>query len=37
MDEGDEKNGDIAMARVRGAAAGAAGAAGTAGKKVKRE
>jgi hypothetical protein len=32
MDEGDEKNGDIAMARVR-----AAGAAGAAGKKVKRE
>jgi hypothetical protein len=29
MDEGDEKNGDIAMARVR--------AAGAAGKKVKRE
>jgi hypothetical protein len=39
MDEGDEKNGDIAMARVRAAAAagGAAGAAGAAGKKVKRE
>jgi hypothetical protein len=36
MDEGDEKNGDIAMARVRAAAA-AAGAAGAAGKKVKRE
>jgi hypothetical protein len=35
MDEGDEKNGDIAMARVTAAAA--AGAAGAAGKKVKRE